>query len=273
MLILDGKKNSNKIADELKEKVLKLNFKPTITVVQVGNEADSNLYIKRKKDFGEKIGVGVDLKKFEENISSENLIKEIENLNKNEKVNGIVVQLPLPNNIDQSQIINSISPQKDIDGMTDQNISRFFKNQKPFVIPAVARAIMNLMKEYNIRISGRKFCVIGNSLYVGKSIEANFINNGGIKIPCNGFDENLASITRNVDILVSAVGKPGFINEDYVNQNQTVIDVGINFDENGKVCGDVKLKEENEVYAITPVPGGVGPMTVASLFQNLIEKI
>jgi len=272
MLILDGKKISQEISVGLKNKISLLERAPKLAIVQVGDDSDSNLYIKKKINFGEEIGAEVELNKFQSDILEDDLISEIKNLNTDNSVDGIILQLPIPENLNKEKVINAISPKKDVDGMTAENLNKFFSGEGDFVIPATARGIITLLEKYDLEIKRKKVVVVGDSIYVGKSIAVNFKNHCAEVISCNSRTENISEIAKGADILISAAGSLGLITDDYVNKDQIIIDVGINFNENGKVTGDVKLGKA-EPFAISPVPGGVGPMTVVSLFLNLIDRV
>jgi methylenetetrahydrofolate dehydrogenase (NADP+)/methenyltetrahydrofolate cyclohydrolase len=218
MLILDGKKVSENIKESLKEKISNLDEEVKLAIIQVGNKSDSNIYIKRKIDFGSEIGVKVILKKFEEAVSESEVIDEIDRLNKDESIKGIIVQIPLPQNFDSRKIINKVSFEKDVDGMTDKNLKIFFSGSDDFVLPAVVRAIENLIKEYDIETYNKKVCIIGDSFYVGKNIARFFeIKESRITV-CNIETKDLRETTKESDILVSAVGKLGLITDEHVNK-------------------------------------------------------
>lgn len=253
--ILSGKPVAEKIKNELVEKVEAClpAGRPVLAIVQVGDREDSNVYIKKKMKFGDEIGVDVVLKKFPEEIFSAELEQEIENLNSDNGVTGIIVQLPLPNGLDTEKILSLVKKEKDPE-------------------PATAKAVMEILNFYNILVEGKKVCVIGQGLLAGKAIASELENLGALVTRCDIYTENIPEIAKNSEILISAVGKPGLVTKDYVNESQVVIDVGFGRDAEGKLSGDVLFEEvEPLVSAITPVPGGLGPVTVACLFKNLIE--
>jgi methylenetetrahydrofolate dehydrogenase (NADP+)/methenyltetrahydrofolate cyclohydrolase len=274
MLILDGKKIKAKISSILKEEIdgFKLSGKasPKLVILQVGNNEVSNIYIQQKIAFAQQIGAVAELIKFEEDIANEKILEKVSELNKDISVHGIILQLPIPKNLKQSEILNSIDSKKDVDGLGAANIYKLVRNDKEGIIPATARGVITLLKEYNIEIAGKNISMIGRSLLVGKSLFMALTNLNATVTLCHSETQNLSKITKNADIIISAVGKPGIINDDCVNDNQIVVDVGISRNEAGVISGDVIL-EKVTVSALSPVPGGVGQMTVASLFQNLVE--
>jgi len=269
-MILYGAPVKEKIKEILISRMQKLQKRaclpagrPVLAIVQVGNREESNIYIKQKQKFGEEIGAKVILKKFEENISEQELTDEVNELNNDGSINGIIVQLPLPGHINSEKIINLISVKKDADGLRGDSS----------IIPATARAVMTLLEHYNIQTKGRKVAVIGQSILAGGPIANELEKRGAEVFRCDINTENIPEIAKKCDIVVSAVGKAGFITKGFINKGQVVIDVGINRIE-GKLMGDVAFEEVKPlVYAITPVPGGVGPLTVACLFQNLLDLI
>ncbi|HMO78716.1 MAG TPA: bifunctional 5,10-methylenetetrahydrofolate dehydrogenase/5,10-methenyltetrahydrofolate cyclohydrolase [Candidatus Paceibacterota bacterium] len=270
MQILDGKKISQKFAQQMSEQIFDLKIKPKLVIFQVGDIESSNIYISRKKKFAEKIGAIVDVKKFDFDISQEKIISEIYIENKNKDTHGIIVQLPLPENLDKNLIIDSIDSQKDVDGITSTNISKLFRNQEDFIIPATTRGIFELLNEYNIEFISKKIVVIGRSNLVGKPTAIFFSNKGATVKVCHSKTTDLSKEITWADIVISATGQIDLINHKMISQNQVIIDVGISYDKNKRICGDVNT-EKVIVKAISPVPGGVGPMTVCCLFKNLFE--
>jgi methylenetetrahydrofolate dehydrogenase (NADP+)/methenyltetrahydrofolate cyclohydrolase len=260
-MILYGAPVREKIRAELIEKIKKLDKHLVLAVVQVGNREDSNVYVKNKQKFGEEIGIKVLINKFDADISERELIKEIEELNNDENINGIIVQLPLLEGFDSEKIVNLISKKKDADGLTGGK-----------TMPATARGVMALLDYYNIPISGKKVVVIGRSKLAGAPI-AEILKEKGAEVEvCHRGTENMAQICKVSDILISAAGQIGLVTKDFVNKNQVVVDVGINRNKKGKLVGDVNFAEiEPLISAITPVPGGVGLLTVACLFQNMLD--
>lgn len=279
--ILEGKTPSQKILEDLKKETEACSKKPALVIVQVGSKEESNLYIEKKKAFGEKAGFSVKHLKLPESVIQDRLIKEIKKLNKDEKVNGIIVQLPLPAQIDYFDVVESIEPSKDVDGLHSKNFKKILEGKNDGLIPATARGILNLLDFYNIEVSGKKVVVVGRSMLVGKPTALALMNRNATVSICHSQTKNLNEITKTADILVVAIGIPEAINKEFVSPDQAIIDVGINStsgikmqeEVSGKrVVGDVNFEEVKEtVSAITPVPGGVGPMTVASLFQNVLS--
>ena len=268
--ILDGKKVRDFLAKKLKEKVSKLSKKPELVVFQVGNDERSSTYIKQKKIFGEKIGFYVRYIQLDENVSESDLIFQIVEKNLDNYVKGIIVQLPLPLNLNSVKIIDAIKPEKDADGLTSINIKKFFVNDRSAILPATAKGIISLLDFYKIKISGKKIVIVGRSLIAGRSIANAFLNRDATVTICHSKTKNLKEETKLADILVVAVGKVKFIKKDFVKKGQIVIDVGINKVKNG-ICGDVDFPNVSKIVgAISPVPGGVGPMTVISLFENMM---
>ena len=289
--ILDGKIVRDKIGDNLKLKISNLKFKPKLVIIQVGDLPESNAYIRQKVLFGEKIGAIVKHQKFEDGISQEKLITHISSLNTDRQVNGIIVQMPIPKNLDKDKIIEAIDPGKDVDGQTSTNIKYLFENKKAGFIPATTKGILTLLNYYQIPVHGKNITVIGRSSLVGKPTALALINLDATVTVCHSSTKKLPDKTKNADILIVATGKAKLIKDFHVNKDQVVIDVGINTTTQNKVrpssgllekpeselpkiklTGDVDFKEVSKIVsAISPVPGGIGPMTVASLFQNLLE--
>ena len=288
MLVLDGKGLRDKIAEGLKSEIDKLDQKPELVIFQVGDVAESNTYIGQKIKFGEKIGAIVTVKKLLEDVPQPELIKEIQLANDNKNVHGIIVQLPIPKELDKNKIIETIDPTKDVDGQTAANIKRLFEDNpqpgntpgvdsdSPGVsfdgfIPATTRGVFTLLDHYKISVTGKHVVVVGRSTLVGKPTALEFLNRNATVTIAHSKTSHLSLITKSADILVVAAGKPKLITKDYVSKEQVVVDVGINVID-GKLIGDVDFENvKNIVSAISPVPGGAGPMTVASLFQNLLE--
>lgn len=285
MLLLDGKKVRDEIAEALRQKVEALSPRPRLVIVQVGGNKESSAYVRQKKKFGESIGVLVDHRTFMESATKDELIAKLKEFNINPSVHGIIVQLPLPVALLPTRIINAIDPRKDIDGLTAHN-EKLFRNGKPRFIPATTRGISELLEYYRIPIAGKKIAVLGRSKLVGAPTALLFQEKGAMVTVCHSKTANIPSITRASDIVVVAIGKPKFIGTGYFrgDRTQTVVDVGITAvtksgiekleEEIPKrtVVGDVDFENvKNMVAAISPVPGGVGPMTVAALFENLIE--
>lgn len=270
-VIIDGKSIAEKICTGLKQKISTLNLKPHLVVIQVGDNPASNIYVNLKKKKAEEIGIKSTVLKFEETISEANLINEIEKLNNNNQVHAILVQLPLPKHICTDNIIKSITPVKDVDGFTAQNSGDLINGITPNAYPCTPKGIMRLLEEYNIDISGKHAVVVGRSNIVGKPIAIMLLNKNATVTICHSKTKDLKEITKQADILISAVGKK-LIFKDMVKKDAIVIDVGIFKDGNGKTTGDVDFENVKEKASyITPVPGGVGPMTIAMLINNVVR--
>ena len=270
MIILDGKKIKEEILDELKDEVSKLDKKPTLVVIQVGNDEASNVYIKQKEKMANYIGYGYRHLKLDEDIKEEEVIKIIKELNDDKDVHGIMVQMPLPSHIDQNKIQNSVDPDKDVDGLTDINMGRLMHNMDG-LYSCTPYGIMEMLARYNIPIEGRHAVIVGRSNLVGKPMSMFLLNSGATVTICHSKTKDLSMHTKMADILVVTVGKAKLITEDMVRDEAVVIDVGINRTDTG-LCGDTDFDMiSKKASYITPVPGGVGPMTVAMLGKNVLK--
>lgn len=269
-MILDGKSIKNTILDELKEEVSKMDEKPSFVVIQVGNNEASNVYIKQKAKMAEHIGYDYLHLKLDEGISEVELLKKIDELNNNSNVHGIMVQMPLPDHINTNNIQNAVLPEKDIDGLSDMNAGILFHG-KDALYSCTPYGVMELLKRYNIDLEGKHAVVVGRSNLVGKPMAIMLTNAGATVTICHSKTKDLAKYTRDADILVVTVGKPKLITADMVSDGAVVIDVGITRLESG-LCGDVDYENvASKCSYITPVPGGVGPMTVAMLGMNVMK--
>ena len=273
--IIDGKKISQEIKDELREQVAKLKEQGTnvsLAVIQVGNDPASSVYVRNKKLACEYIGIQSLSQELPEETSEEELVRLVQKLNEDPSVNGILVQLPVPEHINADKIIQTISPDKDVDGFHPQNVGKLVIGERGFVSCTPA-GIIQLLKRYGIEITGKHCVVIGRSNIVGKPMALLMLRENATVTVAHSKTHNLKEICQNADILIVAIGKPQFITADYVKDGAVVIDVGIHRDENNKLCGDVKYDEvAPKASAITPVPGGVGPMTIAMLMHNCLES-
>ena len=268
MEILDGRKIKLEILNELKEKISKLERRPGLVVIQVGSDPASQVYVKQKANMADIANIDFEHIKLDEGIEQETLLDIIYSLNRNSLVNGILVQMPLPVQIDAKVIQNAIDPLKDVDGLTDINMGKLSHNVDSLV-PCTPMGIIDMLKFYNIDINGKCVTIVGRSDLVGKPLSCLMTNNNATTILCHSKTNNLSDFTRMADILVSAVGKPKFITSDMVKDDSVVIDVGINRLDDGKLCGDIDYDNVKEKSSyITPVPGGVGQMTVAELGKN-----
>ena len=274
--LIDGKQISKQIKEELKEKVnvLKQQGKEiTLAVIQVGADPASSVYVRNKKNACEYIGIRSLAYELEETVTEEELVRLVEELNDREDVHGILVQLPLPKHINEDLIIKTISPKKDVDGFHPMNVGALTIGQPGFVSCTPA-GVIQLLKRSDISIEGKECVVIGRSNIVGKPMATLLLQENGTVTICHSRTKNLKEVTKRADILVVAIGKPKFVTKEFVKEGAVVIDVGIHRDENNKLCGDVDYEDVvDHVSAITPVPGGVGPMTISMLMNNCVESI
>ena len=274
--MIDGKKISGEIKDELKEKVAQLKEKGvevTLAVIQVGNDPASTVYVGNKKKACAYIGINSLAHELPEETTQEELLDLVRQLNDRKDVNGILVQLPLPAHIDEDTVIRTIAPEKDVDGFHPQSVGLLSIGQKGFVSCTPA-GIIQLLKRSGIEIDGKECVVVGRSNIVGKPMAMLLIRENGTVTVCHSHTKDLKEVTRRADILVVAIGKRQFITADYVKEGATVIDVGMHRKEDGKLCGDVDFDSVEPVAgAITPVPGGVGPMTIAMLMNNCVSSV
>lgn len=271
--ILDGKKLSVTIQEQLRERIETYETKPTLVIIQIGNVPESAIYIKYKTLFARSIGAEVILKKYSSETNEQEIIKDIQTYNIDKSVHGILLQLPIPKHTNKDTLIDSILPSKDVDGLTAANIKALYTNTTG-IIPATTKGILTLLNHHNISVQGKKVVIVGRSNLVGKPTALAFVNQDATVTLCHSQTKNLEAETKQADILVVAVGIPNFITEKHVRAGQVIIDVGINaLDADRTLSGDVDFKNVQHIAeVITPVPGGVGPMTVASLFQNLLQQ-
>ena len=270
--ILDGKKLADKITENLNEEVKKMTKIPSLAVILVGNNPASKIYVKNKAQRADEIGINSSVIEFSDDISQSWLENEVENLANNDDIDAVLVQLPLPDGLDASKIIEKIPPKKDVDGFHPFNTGCLVAGKKPYCVPCTPLGIMELLKEYNISVAGKNVVIVGRSNIVGKPLAALMTNADATVTLCHSKTQNLKEITKNADILVAAIGKPNFITTDFVKEGAVVIDVGINRRQDGKITGDVDFENVSQKASfITPVPGGVGPMTIAMLMKNTLE--
>ena len=274
--IIDGKKTSSEIKDELKEQVEQLkekNIEVCLCVIKVGSDPASAIYVNNKKKACEYIGIKSLSYELPEDTTQEHLLDLIDKLNKQDDVHGILVQLPIPKHIDEDRIIQAISPNKDVDGFHPQSVGRLSIGQKGFVSCTPA-GIVQLLKRYNISMEGKECVIVGRSNIVGKPMAMLMLRENATVTICHSRTKNLAEVTKRADILIVAIGKAKFIKNEHVKEGAVVIDVGMHRNENNKLCGDVDYDDViDKVSAITPVPGGVGPMTIAMLMYNCVESM
>lgn len=270
-IILDGKSLADKITQNLKNEVSKLDKKPKLAVILVGDNPASEIYVRNKEKRAVEIGFESLVLPLPKDISEENLLEHIYILNEDENINAILIQLPLPEHINKQRIMEAIEPIKDVDGFTSYNFGRLALGYKPYSYPCTPKGIIRLLDEYNIEIEGKNALVIGRSIIVGKPVSLLLQSRNATVTTAHSKTKNLKELASKADIIVSAVGKPRFITADYVKENAIIVDVGINRTENG-LCGDVDFVNVKEKTSfITPVPKGVGPMTIAMLMENTLE--
>ena len=272
--IIDGKKISQEIKDELREKVAAFKEQGktfTLAVIQVGNDPASSVYVNNKKKACAYIGIDSRSYELPQETTEEELLDLVRELNEDGTVGGILVQLPLPEHIDEDKVLMAISPEKDVDGFHPMNVGNLSIGRPGFVSCTPA-GIIQLLKRSGIEIEGKECVVLGRSNIVGKPMAMLLLRENGTVTVCHSKTKNLKEITRRADILVVAIGKPKFVDASYVKEGAVVIDVGIHRDENNKLCGDVDFDDvAPHTSAITPVPGGVGPMTIAMLMNNCTQ--
>ena len=273
--IIDGKKISTQIKDELKSRVAGLKEKgicPCLAVIQVGSDPASTVYVNNKKKACAYIGIGSRAYELPEETGEQELLELIDQLNHDPSVHGILVQLPIPDHMDEQKVIMAISPDKDVDGFHPQNVGAL-NIGRPGFVSCTPAGIIQLLKRSDISIEGKECVVVGRSNIVGKPVSALLLRENGTVTVCHSRTRRLKEVCQRADILVAAIGRPKFFDDSYVKEGAVVIDVGIHRMENGKLCGDVDYdKVVSKVAAITPVPGGVGPMTIAMLMNNCVES-
>ncbi len=272
--IIDGKAISKKVREEVAREVEKLMLSgiiPTLHVVLVGDDPASKIYVRNKEKAAKSVGIHTKIHHLPSEVKQERVLDLITTLNEDKGVNGILVQLPLPEHLDKNRVLNSIDPLKDVDGLHPENLGLLFAGT-PRLIPCTPQGIMRMIGETGYDITGKEAVVIGRSLIVGKPVAHLLLEANATVTMIHSRSKDITEHTKRADILVVAVGKPGFIKQDMVKPGSMVIDVGINRTASGKLVGDVDFKGVSEVAGwITPVPGGVGPMTVAMLLKNTVQ--
>lgn len=269
-MLLDGNVIKNNILDEVREEVLKLDKKLKLVVIYIGDDSSTDIYIKQKKKMCEYVGYDFDLIRLDNDVIDEDVISLIDKLNNDLSVTGIMVQLPLPAKMDTNKIINSIIPCKDVDGLTSLNRGNLFSGNYSLV-SCTALGIIELLHRYNISLAYKNIVIVGRSNLVSKPLEMLLLDEDATVTVCHSKTNNLSEYTNKADILIISVGKAKLITGDMIKDGSIVIDVGINTIDNG-ICGDVDFSSVKEkVKYITPVPGGVGPMTVAMLAKNILS--
>lgn len=275
-MLMDGKELAKEIKAKIKAEIddikKKHNINPMVATILVGDNPASQVYLNSQIKSYQDLGIGVQKYFFSEEISEAYLLNLIDKLNKDTEVDGIMINLPLPPQINATKVLNSIKLIKDVDGFKAENLGLLFQNNEGFTSPSTPAGIMALIEKYNIDLEGKDVVVVGSSNIVGKPIAALILNSRGTVSICNIYTKNLAEKTKNADILISAVGKAKLITEDMVKEGAVVIDVGINR-VNGKLEGDVDFENvQRKASHITPVPGGVGALTVAMLLSNILKS-
>ncbi len=269
-MIMDGKSLKGEILSGLAEKVKALDKVPTLCVIQVGDDEASNVYINQKRKMCNDIGYNFIHEKYDDSITEDELLKNIERFNSNDNIDAILVQMPLPSGINEKSIQNAVNKYKDVDGLNDSNIVDLISG-KSSLYPCTACGVISLLDKYGVTLEGSNVVIVGRSSLVGMPLFHMLENRNATVTLCHSKTRNLQSITKNADIIISATGVKGLIKEDMVNNNAVVVDVGITR-ENGKLYGDVDFDNvSKKASLITPVPGGVGPMTIASLAQNVLK--
>lgn len=269
-MIIDGKAAAEEIYEELRQEVANIDPKPGLAIVRVGQDYASIKYTGIKQKKSDLIGISCKIHELKEDAPKQDLIKLIHKLNSDKTVHGIIVQLPLPKSLNEDEIISEILPEKDVDCLHPQNLGRLFSGS-PYLTPATPTGIISLLKKYKTAIDGADAVVIGRSRMVGKPMAQLLLKENATVTTCHTHTKNLAEKTKNADIVIVAAGSPGLLKSNMVKPGSTIIDVGINY-EGGKMVGDVDFASVSEVAdKISPVPGGVGPMTVASLMQNVLK--
>ena len=274
--IIDGKAISAEIKEELKEKVAeykKQGVEITLAVVKVGNDPASAVYVRNKEKACEYVGITSRTLALPEETTEEELLKVVNDLNEDKAVNGILVQLPLPKHIDESKVLLAIDSNKDVDGFHPVNVGKMVIGEETF-LPCTPSGIIEMLKRTDVEISGKECVVIGRSNIVGKPMSMLMLKENATVTIAHSRTKDLKEVTKRADILIAAIGKAKFVTADYVKEGAVIIDVGMDRDENGKLCGDVDFDSVSQVAsAITPVPGGVGPMTVTMLLVNCLRSV
>lgn len=274
-MIISGKEISVKIKDQLKDEVAKIKEKyprlPKLVVILVGDNQASQTYVRNKERGCQYIGIESLILRHDESFSEADLLQEINDLNNDDTVDGILVQLPLPKHINEDKVLDAINPNKDVDGFHPQNVAKLFLGQHSLV-PCTPKGMMVLLDEINYDLTGKEVVVVGRSNIVGKPVALLCLQKNATVTIAHSRTKNLKEVCSRADVLIAAVGKAKFFNHEYVKEGAVVLDVGINRDENNKLCGDVDFEDvKDKVMAITPVPGGIGPMTITMLMQNTLE--
>ena len=273
-VIIDGKELAKKIRANLKiecEELKKRNINSKLAVIMVGEDPASKVYVRNKSKACEDVGIKYEEYLLDSKITQKELIELIEKLNNDKTINGILLQSPIPSNLDVNEAFRTISPQKDVDGFNPVNVGKLVLNQDTFV-SCTPYGIMRMFEEYDIDLTGKNVVILGRSNIVGKPLIHCCLNKNATVTSCHSKTQNIAQKAKEADVLISAIGKANFVTADMVKDGAVVIDVGINRLDNGKITGDVDFENVKEKASyITPVPGGVGPMTIAMLMNNVIK--
>lgn len=273
-IIIDGKKVSAQVKEQVRietEELVKKGIKPGLAVIIVGDDPASRVYVNNKKKACEKVGFLSKEFALPATTTQEELLALVKELNEDKEINGILCQLPLPKGLDEKAVIEAISPLKDVDAFHASNVGKIMIGDYDF-LPCTPAGVMEMLHSYNIPVEGKECVVIGRSNIVGKPMAMLLLHENGTVTITHSRTKNLKEVTKRADILVAAIGKPKFVTADMVKEGAVVIDVGMDRDENGKLCGDVDFENVKEkCSAITPVPGGVGPMTIAVLMKNTLK--
>lgn len=271
--ILDGKQIAKEYRQGLQEQVEALKergFTPKLSVILVGNDGASQSYVKSKKKAAEKIGMISEIAHLDESTSEEDVLKELDRLNNDDSVSGILVQVPLPKQVSEQKVLESINPDKDVDGFHPSNIGKLYIDEQTFV-PCTPLGIMEILKHADINLEGKHAVVIGRSHIVGQPVSKLLLQQNATVTILHSRSKDMSKHIKDADVIVSAVGKPGLVTKDVVKEGAVIIDVGNTPDENGKLKGDVEYEEVKEIAgAITPVPGGVGPLTITMVLNNTL---
>lgn len=274
-MIISGKEISVKIKDQLKEEVSKIKETyprlPKLVVILVGDNQASQTYVRNKERGCQYIGIESEILRHDASFSEIELLQEINDLNNDDTVDGILVQLPLPQHINEEKVLDAIVPSKDVDGFHPENVAKLFLGQHSLV-PCTPKGMMVLLEEINYDLAGKEVVIVGRSNIVGKPVALLCLQKNATVTIAHSQTKDLKAVCSRADVLIAAIGKPKFFNHEYVKDGAVVLDVGINRDENNKLCGDVDFDDvKDKVSAITPVPGGIGPVTITMLMKNTIE--
>lgn len=269
-MILDGTKLAAEITEEVRKEIIEKRLKPGLATILIGNNLASELYVNLKMRKCKEAGIHAELNKFPEGAKEEEIIKKIDELNNNVKIHGILVQLPLPKHMNTAKVLNSVSPLKDVDGLNASTLGDVMKGNEALA-SCTPKAVIAMLEKYKIDVSGKEVVVIGRSIEVGKPLALMLINRGATLSVCHSKTKDISAYTKKADIVISCTGVPGLVKGDMIKKDSVVIDVGIS-KVNGKIMGDVEASSVGEKAAyLSPVPGGVGPVTVAMLLKNTVN--